>query len=83
MRFKKPTGEDWNDVLKSELWELEKFEEKVFIPLMLSYYDLPPLEKRCFLFCSYFPKDHSIRTDDLIQLWLSQGYLSSKKNYWE
>ncbi|KAL5570591.1 hypothetical protein UlMin_027166 [Ulmus minor] len=83
MSFKEPTREDWNYVLKSELWELKKFEEEVFIPLMLSYYDLPPLEKRCFLFCSYFPKDHSIRRDDLIQLWLSQGYLSSKRNYWE
>ncbi|KAL5570326.1 hypothetical protein UlMin_026901 [Ulmus minor] len=83
MSFKEPTREDWNYVLKSELWELKKFEEQVFIPLMLSYYDLPPLEKRCFLFCSYFPKDHSIGRDDLIQLWLSQGYLSSKRNYWE
>ncbi|KAL5570310.1 hypothetical protein UlMin_026885 [Ulmus minor] len=83
MSFKEPTREDWNYVLKSELWELKKFEEEVFIPLMLSYYDLPPLEKRCFLFCSYFPKDRSIGRDDLIQLWLSQGYLSSKRNYWE
>ncbi|KAL5570308.1 hypothetical protein UlMin_026883 [Ulmus minor] len=83
MSFKEPTREDWNYVLKSELWELKKFEEEVFIPLMLSYYDLPPLEKRCFLFCSYFPKDHSIGRDDLIELWLSQGYLNTKRNYWE
>ncbi|KAL5570601.1 hypothetical protein UlMin_027176 [Ulmus minor] len=83
MSFKEPTREDWNGVLKSELWDLEMIKHEVFIPLMLSYYDLPPLEKRCFLFCSYFPKDHSIDRDDLIQLWLSQGYLSSKRNYWE
>ncbi|KAL5570288.1 hypothetical protein UlMin_026863 [Ulmus minor] len=83
MSFQEPTREDWNGVLKSELWDLERIKHEVFIPLMLSYYDLPPLEKRCFLFCSYFPKDHSIGRDDLIQLWLSQGYLSSKKNYWE
>ncbi|KAL5570612.1 hypothetical protein UlMin_027187 [Ulmus minor] len=80
MSFKEPTREDWNGVLKSELWDLEMIKHEVFIPLMLSYYDLPPLEKRCFLFCSYFPKDHSIDRDDLIQLWLSQGYLSSKRN---
>ncbi|KAL5570337.1 hypothetical protein UlMin_026912 [Ulmus minor] len=83
MSFKEPTREDWENVLKSEVWELKKIKDEVFIPLMLSYYDLPPLEKRCFLFCSYFPKDHSIRRDDLIQLWLSQGYLSTKRSYWE
>ncbi|KAL5569275.1 hypothetical protein UlMin_025850 [Ulmus minor] len=83
MGFKEPKREAWNDVLKSELWELKKFKDEVFIPLMLSYYDLPPLEKRCFLFCSYFPKDYSIGRDDLIELWFSQGYLSSKRNYWE
>ncbi|KAL5570343.1 hypothetical protein UlMin_026918 [Ulmus minor] len=83
MSFKEPTREDWNGVLKSELWEFTEIKDEVFIPLMLSYYDLSPLEKRCFLFCSYFPKDHSIGRDDLIELWLSQGYLSSKRNYWE
>ncbi|KAL5570580.1 hypothetical protein UlMin_027155 [Ulmus minor] len=83
MSFKEPTREDWENVLKSEIWELKKIKDEVFIPLMLSYYDLPPLEKRCFLFCSHFPKDHSIGRDDLIQLWLSQGYFSCKRNYWE
>ncbi|KAL5570572.1 hypothetical protein UlMin_027147 [Ulmus minor] len=83
MSFKEATREDWENVLKSEVWELKKIKDEVFIPLMLSYYDLPPLEKRCFLFCSYFPKDHSIRRDDLIQLWLSQGYLSTTRNYQE
>ena len=56
---------------------------KVFMPLLLSYYDLSPLEKRCFLYCSYFPKDYQIKRDELIQLWFSQGFLSNKKDYVE
>ena len=53
--------------------------DEVFVPLLLSYYDLPPLEKRCFLYCSYFPKDYEINRDDLIELWFSQGFFSKKE----
>ncbi|KAL5570408.1 hypothetical protein UlMin_026983 [Ulmus minor] len=28
MSFKEPTREDWNDVLKSELWEMKKFKDE-------------------------------------------------------
>ncbi|PON55631.1 NB-ARC domain, LRR domain containing protein [Parasponia andersonii] len=81
MRFKKYTTRDWEEVLHSELWELgDEVENKVFVPFLLSYYDLPPLEKRCFLYCSYFPKDYTIDRDELVQLWMSQGYLRSTKD---
>lgn len=81
MRFKKYTKEEWERVLHSELWQLQEIENEVFVPLLLSYYDLPPLEKRCFLYTSFFPKDHVIDRDHLIQLWSSEGYLNIKKDY--
>lgn len=81
MRFKKYTKEEWERVLHSELWQLQEIENEVFVPLLLSYYDLPPLEKRCFLYTSFFPKDHVIDRDHLIQLWSSEGYFNIKKNY--
>ncbi|XP_062104503.1 putative disease resistance protein RGA3 [Humulus lupulus] len=80
VRFKKPTKKHWNEVLDSKLWELgDQVENEVFVPLLLSYYDLPPLAKRCLLYCSIFPKDYEIDRVELIQLWMSQGYLSSSE----
>ncbi|XP_060960164.1 putative disease resistance protein RGA4 [Cannabis sativa] len=80
MRFKKYTEENWNEVLRSDLWKLgDRVENEVFVPFLLSYYDLPSLEKRCLLYCSIFPKDYNIDRDELIQLWMSQGYLTSSE----
>uniref|UniRef100_A0A5B6YSD2 Putative disease resistance protein RGA2-like n=1 Tax=Davidia involucrata TaxID=16924 RepID=A0A5B6YSD2_DAVIN len=78
MRFKN-TVEDWQNVLDSKTWELEEAESDLFPPLLLSYYDLPSALKRCFLYCAFFPKDHKMETDNLIKLWMAQGYLSPRK----
>ncbi|KAM5578362.1 hypothetical protein ABKV19_008598 [Rosa sericea] len=77
MRCKK-TVKQWVDVLNSKIWELEVVEHEVFQPLFLSYHDLEPQSKRCLLYCATFPKDHRIVKDQLIGLWMSQGYLEVK-----
>ncbi|CAN6721641.1 unnamed protein product [Malus baccata var. baccata] len=79
MRYKK-TRKEWQEVLNSQIWDLEEVEQQVFQPLLLSYFDLAPTVKRCLLYCVIFPKDHLIYKDDLIQLWMSQDYLNSKGN---
>lgn len=78
MRFKR-SEQDWRNVLNSEFWELEEAEKGLFPPLLLSYYDLPSVLKRCFLYCAIFPKDYEIKTNKLIKLWMAQGYLSSRQ----
>ncbi|XP_048331277.2 putative disease resistance protein RGA3 [Ziziphus jujuba] len=79
MRFKK-TKQQWEDVLHSEIWDLDEAKRNLFSPLLLSYYDLSPIAKRCFTYCAIFPKDELIDKDDLIQQWMSQGYFILKKN---
>ncbi|XP_044482039.1 putative disease resistance protein RGA3 [Mangifera indica] len=78
LRFKKH-WEEWKHVLDSELWKLEKIEEDVFRPLLLSYNDLPYMIKRCFVYCVVFPKDYGIDKDDLIKLWMAQGYVKEEQ----
>ncbi|KAM1663832.1 hypothetical protein ACFXTN_039448 [Malus domestica] len=78
MRDKK-TKKEWQEVLDSKIWQLEKFEQEVFQPLLLSYLDLTPAVKQCLLYCVIFPKDHLINKDYLIELWMSQDYLYSKE----
>ncbi|KAM5578649.1 putative disease resistance protein RGA3 [Rosa sericea] len=79
MRSKK-TKKEWQDVLSSKIWGLDKVEQQVFQPLLLSYYDLTPMIKLCLLYCVTFPKDHIIDKKVLIELWMSQGFLGSVGN---
>uniref|UniRef100_A0A6N2MJY8 ParB-like N-terminal domain-containing protein n=2 Tax=Magnoliopsida TaxID=3398 RepID=A0A6N2MJY8_SALVM len=76
----KRTIEEWEDVLSSELWRLDevdknKVEKQIFLPLLLSYYDLPSVARRCFLYCAMFPKDYVMKKDELVKMWMAQGYL--------
>ncbi|PPR91324.1 hypothetical protein GOBAR_AA29357 [Gossypium barbadense] len=47
--------------------------------LLLSYDDLPPYLRPCFLYLSQFPEDYEIPVDRLIQLWIAKGIVSSKQ----
>ncbi|XP_034695656.1 putative disease resistance protein RGA3 [Vitis riparia] len=76
----KNNKEDWENVLNSEMWELDVFEKELSPALLLSYYDLPPPLKQCFSYCAVFPKDRTIQIDDLIKLWMAQSYLNSKSD---
>lgn len=45
--------------------------------LTLSYDDLPPYLRPCFLYLSQFPEDYQISAETLIQLWAAEGIVSS------
>ncbi|KAK9215539.1 hypothetical protein WN944_007544 [Citrus x changshan-huyou] len=74
----KNTEKEWQNILESEIWELEAIEKGLLAPLLLSYKELPSKVKRCFSYCAVFPKDYEIRKHKLIELWMAQGYLSEK-----
>ncbi|CAL8997739.1 unnamed protein product [Prunus brigantina] len=76
----KRTMREWKEVLNSKIWALKKVEQEVFQPLFLSYYDLSPTIKCCLLYCATFPKDYYFERDDLINLWIAQDYVISKRN---
>ncbi|KAJ6882805.1 disease resistance protein RGA3 isoform X6 [Populus alba x Populus x berolinensis] len=71
----KRTREEWEHVLSSELWKLEHVERVLFPPVLLSYYDLPSVVRRCFLYCAMFPKNFEMVKDELVKMWMAQGYL--------
>nr|XP_028962326.1 disease resistance protein RGA2 [Malus domestica] len=80
LMFNKKTRREWLDVLNSKIWDREEVEQEVFQPLFLSYYDLAPAIKCCLLYCASFPKDYNFKRDELINLWMAQDYLNSKRN---
>nr|GLL30467.1 uncharacterized protein LOC109184430 [Ipomoea trifida] len=79
----KDTEEEWQNVLSkldSKFWGLDEVETHLFPHLYLSYDDLTPQMKRCFSYCAVFPKDYKIHVDELIRIWMAQGYLTTTKN---
>ncbi|XP_057732657.1 putative disease resistance protein RGA1 [Arachis stenosperma] len=73
------TVKEWVEVQKSEVWSLPD-ENDIMPVLRLSYSCLTPTLKQCFAFCAIFPKDKEIKKQELIYLWMANGFISSRPN---
>ncbi|XP_059441960.1 putative disease resistance RPP13-like protein 1 [Corylus avellana] len=72
--------DEWDKILKSELWDLPIDEMGILPALKLSYKYLSSPLKQCFAHCSIFPKDYAFKKDQLILLWMAEGFLQQPKN---
>ncbi|KAI3693304.1 hypothetical protein L6452_33138 [Arctium lappa] len=70
----KTDEEDWKELLDSEIWRLEKG-DGIVPALRVSYQDLPASLKKLFAYCSLFPKDYMFDREELILLWMAEGFL--------
>ncbi|XP_010251355.1 PREDICTED: disease resistance protein RGA2-like [Nelumbo nucifera] len=77
MRSKRRTWIDWQAVLNSRIWDCQSsVNQSILLPaLLLSYNNLPMYLKRCFVFCSVFPKNFWIHKIYLIRLWMAEGFV--------
>ena len=69
------TEQHWSTIQKSELWELRHEENEILPALQLSYLYLSEEVKRCFIFCSMFPKDYSFGRDEIVNIWVAEGFV--------
>ncbi|KAF8037927.1 hypothetical protein BT93_B0697 [Corymbia citriodora subsp. variegata] len=71
---------EWEDTLNNKIWDLPMAENGEVLPILnLSYVHLPCHLKRCFAYCAIFPKDYEIERDELVFLWIAEGFLDRQK----
>ncbi|CAI0473680.1 unnamed protein product [Linum tenue] len=75
----KQNPKQWEEVLYSKIWDLP--ETNGILPaLRLSYHHLPSNLKRCFGYCAILPKDMEFEEDELVLMWLAEGFLVQRKH---
>ncbi|KAL1329095.1 putative disease resistance RPP13-like protein 1 [Arachis hypogaea] len=78
LRSERRVGE-WNKILSNDIWEFPMSNSKIVPALLISYYHLSAHLKRCFVYCSLYPKDYQFDKDELILLWMAEDLLRPPK----
>ncbi|XP_054778829.1 probable disease resistance protein At5g63020 [Prosopis cineraria] len=75
-----PTPNEWSralEILRSHPSRVSGMVEDVYYLLEFSYDKLSSgTHKSCFLYCSLFPEDYNIKIEELILLWIAEGFLA-------
>ncbi|RLN41232.1 putative disease resistance protein RGA3 [Panicum miliaceum] len=74
LTIRSPTRDSWFVILNHILGS-EAQSEVIFSSLYLSYQDLSPQLKQCFLYYSLLPKGVNFDSPNVINMWISEGFI--------
>ncbi|PUZ48966.1 hypothetical protein GQ55_7G287600 [Panicum hallii var. hallii] len=74
------TIDHWSNILKNEKWKSLQLNGGIMHALKLSYDGLPYCLQQCFSYCSIFPNNHQFLSNQLVCIWISQGFV--KCSHW-
>jgi len=72
----KLSEDHWSYIEGSELWEQPQKDGDILPALRLSYLYLPIELRRCFAFCSMFPKDYSFERHEIVDIWVAECFVA-------
>ncbi|XP_078167850.1 disease resistance protein RGA2-like [Carex rostrata] len=67
----------WVEILKTDLWNMDGFDGDTLPTLRVGYELMPNDLKKCLHYCSLFPKDYSFAKQQIVRMWMSQGFIIS------
>ncbi|KAG9441687.1 hypothetical protein H6P81_017541 [Aristolochia fimbriata] len=65
---------EWQNVLENPIWNENNNSGVAFRALQICYQNFPASSKLCFRYCSLFPRDYCYLGNELLQLWIAEGY---------
>ncbi|CAN6238680.1 unnamed protein product [Urochloa humidicola] len=71
----KPDGEELLEVIHSDVLNNDDFMNEILPVVRPTYDHLPPHLKNCFAYCSLFPNGYIFDKEQLIRMWMAQGFL--------
>ncbi|KAI5341803.1 hypothetical protein L3X38_009678 [Prunus dulcis] len=75
MLYTRDPETEWLAFKNNKLSTIRQEENDILPTLQLSYDVLPSHLKHCFAYCSLFPPDYKIPVENLIKLWVAQGFV--------
>ncbi|XP_037454454.1 putative disease resistance protein RGA3 [Triticum dicoccoides] len=69
------TVDHWSSILMTEDWKSLQHTGGIMSSLKLSYDEMPYLVQQCCSYCSIFPYGYEFHDQELVRLWISQGFV--------
>ncbi|VAH55082.1 unnamed protein product [Triticum turgidum subsp. durum] len=66
---------DWQRVLDDSKWPTTKMPDDLNHTVYLSYEYMPSYMKQCFLYYSFLPKSRIFHMDQVVAMWISEGFI--------
>ncbi|KAJ3680027.1 hypothetical protein LUZ60_016305 [Juncus effusus] len=72
--------ENWLKVLHGELGSNDELLNEILSSLKVGYDRLSSHLKRCFAYCSLFPKGYEFEEEKLVRIWIGQGFVEPHRS---